>query len=165
MIKIIESVDILIHGNDGLIQQQLVEFGTDATQFISDSKVHGANMGPIWGRQDPDGPMLAPWTLPSGKSDQYQKLLCSWCKTWRSFYNLAINILLDYLHDDVIKWKHYPRYWPFVRGIHRWPVDCPHKASDAELWCFFFISAWTNVEQAIETPVIWDAIALNMTSL
>ena len=20
------------------------------------SKVHGANMGPIWGRQDPDGP-------------------------------------------------------------------------------------------------------------
>ena len=23
------------------------------------------------------------------------------------------------LHDDVIKWKHLPRYWPFVRGIHR----------------------------------------------
>ena len=23
---------------------------------IPDSKVHGANMGPIWGRQDPDGP-------------------------------------------------------------------------------------------------------------
>ena len=22
------------------------------------------------------------------------------------------------LHDDVIKWKHFPRYWPFVRGIH-----------------------------------------------
>ena len=21
-------------------------------------------------------------------------------------------------HDDVIKWKHFPRYWPFVRGIH-----------------------------------------------
>ena len=25
-------------------------------------------------------------------------------------------------HDDVIKWKHFPRYWPFVRGIHRSPV-------------------------------------------
>ena len=39
-------------------------------------------------------------------------------------------------HDDVIKWKHFPHYWPFVRGIpgHRW---IPHtKASDAELWCF-----------------------------
>ena len=22
-------------------------------------------------------------------------------------------------HDDVIKWKHFPRCWPFVRGIHR----------------------------------------------
>ena len=22
-------------------------------------------------------------------------------------------------HDDVIKWKHFPRDWPFVRGIHR----------------------------------------------
>ena len=39
-------------------------------------------------------------------------------------------------HDDVIKWKHFPRNWPFVRGIHRsrW---IPHtKASDAELRCF-----------------------------
>ena len=24
-----------------------------------------------------------------------------------------------YIHDDVINWKHFPRYWPFVRGIHR----------------------------------------------
>ena len=23
-----------------------------------------------------------------------------------------------YLHGDVIKWKHFPHYWPFVRGIH-----------------------------------------------
>ena len=22
-----------------------------------------------------------------------------------------------YIHDDVIKWKHFPRYWPFVRGM------------------------------------------------
>ena len=25
-----------------------------------DSKAHGANMGPIWGRQDPDGPYVSP---------------------------------------------------------------------------------------------------------
>ena len=30
-------------------------------------------------------------------------------------------------HDHVIKWKHLPRYWPFVRGIHRSPVNSPHK--------------------------------------
>ena len=34
-----------------------------APQNYPDSKVHGANMGPIWGRQDPGGPMLPPWTL------------------------------------------------------------------------------------------------------
>ena len=30
-------------------------------------------------------------------------------------------------HDDVIKWKHFPRYWPFVREIQRSPVNSPHK--------------------------------------
>ena len=30
-------------------------------------------------------------------------------------------------HHDVIKWKHCPCYWPFVWGIHRWPVNLPHK--------------------------------------
>ena len=29
--------------------------------------------------------------------------------------------------DDVMKWKHFPRYWPFVRGIHWSPVDFAHK--------------------------------------
>ena len=28
-------------------------------------------------------------------------------------------------HDDVITWKHFPRNWPFVRGIHRSPVNSP----------------------------------------
>ena len=28
--------------------------------YIPDSKVHGANMGPIRGRQDPDGPYAGP---------------------------------------------------------------------------------------------------------
>ena len=31
------------------------------------------------------------------------------------------------VHDYVIKWKHFPRYWPFVRGIHRSRVNSPHK--------------------------------------
>ena len=32
-----------------------------------DSKVHGANMGPTWGHRTQVGPMLAPWTLLSGR--------------------------------------------------------------------------------------------------
>ena len=29
----------------------------------TDSKVHGTNMGPIWGRQDPGGPHVGPVNL------------------------------------------------------------------------------------------------------
>ena len=63
-------------------------------------------------------------------------------------------------HDDVIKWKHFPLYWPFVRGIHRSITE----ASDAELWSFLWF-ARTKIEQTIETPVIWDVITLIRTSL
>ena len=42
------------------------------------------------------------------------------------------------IHDDVIKWKHFPRYWPFVRGIHRSPVNSQHKSQWRELWCFLW---------------------------
>ena len=32
-----------------------------------------------------------------------------------------------FYNDAVIKWKHFLRYWPFVRGIHRWLVNSLHK--------------------------------------
>ena len=35
--------------------------------------------------------------------------------------------LIYYKHDDVIIWKHFPCYWPFVRGIHRSTANSPHK--------------------------------------
>ena len=70
------------------------------------------------------------------------------------------------IHDDVIKWTHVPRSWPFVKGIHRSQVNSTgSKASDAELWYFRWSAPELRVVQTIETPVIWDAIALIMTSL
>ena len=30
-------------------------------------------------------------------------------------------------HGDIINWKHFSRYWPFVRAIHRPPVTHPHQ--------------------------------------
>ena len=30
---------------------------------------------------------------------------------------------IAFLHDDVIEWKHFPRYRPFARGIHRVPGE------------------------------------------
>ena len=46
--------------------------------------------------------------------------------------------------DDVIKWKHFPRYWPFVRGIHRSPVNSPHKGQWRGALMFSLICAWIN---------------------
>ena len=47
-------------------------------------------------------------------------------------------------HDDVIKWKHFPRYWPFARGIHRWPVNSPHKGQWRGALIFSLICVWIN---------------------
>ena len=41
-------------------------------------------------------------------------------------------------HDDVIKWKHFPRNWPFVRGIDRSRLIPHTKASVADLWYFLW---------------------------
>ena len=51
-------------------------------------------------------------------------------------------------HDDVIKWRHFPRYWPFVRRIHRSPVNSPHKGQWRGALMFTLICArikgWVN---------------------
>ena len=47
-------------------------------------------------------------------------------------------------HDDVIKWKHFPRNWPFVRGIHRSPVNSPHKGQWRGTLMFSLICVWIN---------------------
>ena len=70
-------------------------------------------------------------------------------------------------HDDAIKWKGFRRCWPFVRGIHRSPVNFPQRDRDdlliaghlvgeiyptqnainVGLWCAFLLAEtkfWTN---------------------
>ena len=40
------------------------------------------------------------------------------------------------VHDDVIKWKHFPRYWPFMRGTAEFPTQRPVTRSFDE---FFYL--------------------------
>ena len=51
-----------------------------------------------------------------------------------------------------IKWKHFPRYWPFVRGFHRSPVNSPHKGMWRGALMFSLICAringWVNNREA-----------------
>ena len=55
-------------------------------------------------------------------------------------------------YDDVIKWKKFPRYWPFMRGIHRSPVDSPYKGQWRGALMFTLICAringWVNNREA-----------------
>ena len=61
-------------------------------------------------------------------------------------YILATNNLACTMchQDDDIKWNHFPRCWPFVRGIHRSPVNSPHKGQWRGALMFPLICAWTN---------------------
>ena len=60
-------------------------------------------------------------------------------------------------HGDVIKWNHFPPYWPFVRGIDRSSVDSFHKGQWRGAWMLWYVHEHT-IEQTIEISVIWDAI-------
>ena len=59
---------------------------------------------------------------------------------------------LPFCHDDIIKWKHFPRYWPFVQGIHWSPVNSPHKGQWLRALMFSLIcaraSVWVNIRDA-----------------
>ena len=71
-------------------------------------------------------------------------LVLTWTSYWTHsgvFDDLKSN---DVQHDDVIRWKHFPRYWPFVRGIHRSPVNSPHKGQRRGALMFSLICAWIN---------------------
>ena len=52
--------------------------------------------------------------------------------------------IVTVIHHDVIKWKHFRHYWPFVRGIHRSPVNSPHKGQWRGALMFSFICIWIN---------------------
>ena len=47
-------------------------------------------------------------------------------------------------HDDVIKWNHFPCYWPFVQGIHRSSVNSPHIGQWRRALMVSLICAWIN---------------------
>ena len=45
------------------------------------------------------------------------------CSLWRHCIGLHV------MYDDVIEWKQFPRYWPFVWGTHRSPVNFRYKGT------------------------------------
>ena len=80
------------------------------------------------------------WNSPTYHLDQWFKL----------HQNLCLGV--PHRHDEVIKRKHFPRYWPFVRGIHRSPVNSPHKGQRRRALMFPLIctriNGWVNNGEA-----------------
>ena len=98
--------------------------------------------------------------------DAYQHVNCAstwngWDIRWTKWNNTQLftlhsSILTPFIHDDFIKWKKNPRYWPFVRGIHRSPVNYPHKdqwrgkVQNKMMFCLICtrINVWVNNREA-----------------
>ena len=63
-----------------------------------------------------------------------------------------VSLVAGAFHDDVIKWKHFPRNWPFVREIHRSPMNFPHKGQwrGALMFSLMYacINDWVNNREA-----------------
>ena len=62
------------------------------------------------------------WWIPSTKASDAEL----WCFIWSE------------------NGKPFPRYWPFVRGIHRLLVNSPNKGQWRGALMFYLICAWTN---------------------
>ena len=75
------------------------------------------------------------------------KITIFWVSSLTLTYTQSLKVRTHWTwnqHDDVIKWKHFPRYWPFVRGIHRSTVNSPHKGQWRGALMFSLICARIN---------------------
>ena len=73
---------------------------------------------------------------------------------WVLSFSALVNILIHLFHTTFvcecdcpwryIKLKCFPHYWHFVRGIHRSPVNSPHKGQWRGTLMFSLISVWIN---------------------
>ena len=80
--------------------------------LIPDSKVDGANMGPIWGRQDPGGPLVGPMNFATMYLGYYHQNCCI------SYLRLQCHVSISFL-----SWR-LRRFWEsfILSTISHWFV-------------------------------------------
>ena len=81
--------------------------------------------------------------------DKYHSILVCTKRSCNGFLMFYRNGFLSSMdgatcRDDVIKWKYFPCYWSFVRAIHRWPVNSPHKCQWRGALMLSLICTWMN---------------------
>ena len=110
-------------------------------------KVHGAYMGPIWGRQDPGGPHVgpmnfairvysgAPWSttsLSTKKNTEYRKISHGISSTW--FWQDLLAAVNMYLCYKRILCKFYGQHAGLTRSYTQSLVWIIHKSCVKTLW-------------------------------
>ena len=68
-------------------------------------------------------------------------------------------------HNNVIRRKHFPCYWPFVRGIHWSLVDSPHKGQWCRALMFSLMCTWTNAWTNMGIACDLSSHVVHVTSL
>ena len=76
-----------------------------------------------------------------GNKDIYQYFISF------SHHDMVLVIEIPSYYDDIIKWKHFPHYWPFVWGIHQSPMNSLHKGQWPGALMLSSICTWTNGKQ------------------
>ena len=111
----------------------LVCIGCNAN--IPDSKVHAANMGPIWGRQDPGGPSVGPMNLAIWAAACLSAWYCWWVWLQWLFFCLSAALVCIGCNANIPDSK--------VHGAHlgptgpRWAQCWPHEP--CYLGCCLFV--------------------------
>ena len=74
-------------------------------------------------------------------------------------------------HDDVINWKHLPRFWQFVRGNHRSPVNFPAQSVASDfidedsvnlkvIFQYRYSLIWTSKEFSTVSDLLLETLIL-----
>ena len=69
--------------------------------------------------------------------------------------------MLHLRHNDVIKWKHFPRYWPFMCRIHQSPMNSLLKGQWRGAlmfsYCCLTLSRW-NIHYECRPSEAWNTL-------
>ena len=125
-------------------------------QFFGHYTIVEANnkaYGKLYKMRSGECPQCPPLIIMSPNSIHCYNELTAW-QALLMTHRLYTQSRFQIAHDDIISWIHFPRYWPFVLGIHSSPVNSPHKGQWSGAFMFSLICAlingWVNNREACD---------------
>ena len=117
-----------------------------------DSKVHQANMGPIWGRQDPGGPHVGPmnfanWVVLNGAQSTHMRRLVSLFNVVTCCIYMCATIFL-WKFAQLTQLSFYPRHLQPLTERHLSLYLCCSYFSD-----IFYSSWYSSIYSMLNTVV------------